>query len=1685
MAKEMSVFTHHRVFNEFERFRGPVPSGFQVSDFLGGLTRTSFFAGLVASRGLTLQTYDYVDAPYPEFDDDYFLWIDLLEAVMAAENELTIVELGAGYGEWLVRAYLAAYRRRPDLRINLIGVEAEPTHFEWMRQHFVDNGLDPAQHHLIEAAVDEKEGTVEFYVGDPDGWYGQEIVREATRMGNVATRQVRAVTLGHILKTRERVDLIHLDVQGAELAILRTGMDDLNSKVKRVQIGTHSRSIEQGLRDLFWRDGWFNLNDYASGSTEQTPWGEITFVDGVQTWVNPHLVKTSPELQPQRAFAISGHQADPLRKIMVTPNSPPRLQSVAIIVRVMDRADELRVSLPSFLHQEYPDYQVVIVDHCSQDGLAALLESTKSPRLRVVRCPRPTFFNPSSSGNIGVRYSFSDLLFFLDTGMTFRDERHLSEIVAAFESSSDIQYDHYKRWREETGVPSFERARLEAEGPRRRVYCECECHGLHTLVSRDIFQRIGGLNDALLDWGYEDTDLTARLELCGYGRIPIRELNESRHSDELRVRFFKVKSKERSWTKNRIISDGFIRTFGPILRTQRTPGLCEWVEIDGVRHDGTMAPQQNWTMETVGELLLSRSPRRNCIAESAPVVSVVVPTKNAAEYLVSVLDSILSQDYANVECLVVDGGSTDATLDILSSYGDRITLIRQFDRGAFDAINRGWRASRGQILAWLNADDSWAPGAISAAVEAFEADPTADVIYGDCLTVDSEGRELERRRPPDWDLAYAVETCHQMIEQPAVFIRRSIAERVGWLYPACFYDWDFWRRISLAGGKIKRIPHLLGCRRVRRENTQYRPAILIRGLVEVTRRFFALPGVPLEIQNLRHRALSNCYLKIVQTLQYGRPESRSLRFRLCLQAFAADPTNLRNVLKIAPAGHHPLPTTIPDETAVHGISRIVQDSGSSSTNSDAAPVSALLSVAGARKRPEPQTWVSVVVPCKNDARYLPEAIESILSQDYSHVECIVVDGGSTDGTIDLLERYSDRIRWLSEPDRGAFDAINRGWKFSKGEILAWLNADDLWAPGAVRTAVEVFEQKPEVDVVFGTAGLIDERGQLLFDLVPAAWDLEHALRHCLHIIYQPASFMRRRILEKVGWLYPAWCHDHDLWLRIARAGGTFEKIPTRLGMDRMRPETLGRVAELVIPAKIGLTKRFFADRGLPPNLQRLRGRAMSSAYIHGVEYLEVSKPRHWLTAFRLLVQATLADPLNFRVIKERATRPFRYHIPRLRSRISEPGMLVGVPRRWLGRVVQRIFVRGNRDLTVKVDSLQQAVAAAEHANSVVLDAVASRLDRIAAKALRLTDDLESSRREQKVQIAAVQAGISHVLERVEDRTAAVERAIAEALQPMAVRLDALRKDLDAVQARPPKLSDAVSQVYGTPPTLRPIPRWHTYWGIENGSNGLLRDRLNLWSSLRKPVLMRWLGDLLVMIWPGNELSRVLFLTGNFEPNELTWMSQTLTDGMVVIDVGAHMGMYTLTASKLVGESGVIVALEPSTREFQRLTFHVTLNDLRNVRCLQIAASSTSGEAMLKIGSEWNSGHNTFGEFFDESVEMLREERVPTQTVDALVAGQGLERVDLIKIDVEGHEYQVLAGAVQTIMRFRPRILIEVFEETLRRQGACVEAVIGFLTAHGYMLNEFSDVDGELVPLASLPDNESRNLVALPCEPEQN
>jgi glycosyltransferase involved in cell wall biosynthesis len=180
--------------------------------------------------------------------------------------------------------------------------------------------------------------------------------------------------------------------------------------------------------------------------------------------------------------------------------------------------------------------------------------------------------------------------------------------------------------------------------------------------------------------------------------------------------------------------------------------------------------------------------------------------------------------------------------------------------------------------------------------------------------------------------------------------------------------------------------------------------------------------------------------------------------------------------------------------------------------------------------------VTLVTPSYNAADYLRAAIDSVLAQDYPDIEYLVMDGGSMDGTVELLTSYGDRIRWVSEKDGGQSDAIARGVERTSGEILGWLNADDLLKPGAVRAAVEALRANPQAPLVYGRADFIDAKGRYL---APCTVVEPYSRRRLLHYgdyIIQPAAFFTRQAYTAVGGLDKSlnWAMDWDLWLRLAR-----------------------------------------------------------------------------------------------------------------------------------------------------------------------------------------------------------------------------------------------------------------------------------------------------------------------------------------------------------------------------------------------------------------------------------------------------------------------------------------------------------------------------------------------------------------------
>lgn len=256
-------------------------------NFLGVHTRRMFTQNMPkVATTIPPSCEQFVQSKWPPVCEEYFEWIDLLEAVCQANQTFTMIELGAGYGRWLVNA-AAALRQRGHHDFRLIGVEAEPTHFQWMKLHFAENGLDPNQHWLIEAAIATHQKGAWFSVGRPDGWYGQSVVSSPKVCP--ATQRVKTVTLDSILARCDQVDLLDLDIQGLEYDVLAAARKKLHRKVKRVHIGTHNQRVEDGLRKLFSDLGWIKLADFSSSSTVETFYGRVSFQDGVQSWLNPYV----------------------------------------------------------------------------------------------------------------------------------------------------------------------------------------------------------------------------------------------------------------------------------------------------------------------------------------------------------------------------------------------------------------------------------------------------------------------------------------------------------------------------------------------------------------------------------------------------------------------------------------------------------------------------------------------------------------------------------------------------------------------------------------------------------------------------------------------------------------------------------------------------------------------------------------------------------------------------------------------------------------------------------------------------------------------------------------------------------------------------------------------------------------------------------------------------------------------------------------------------------------------------------------------------------------------------------------------------------------------------------------------------------------------------------------------------
>lgn len=206
--------------------------------------------------------------------------------------------------------------------------------------------------------------------------------------------------------------------------------------------------------------------------------------------------------------------------------------------------------------------------------------------------------------------------------------------------------------------------------------------------------------------------------------------------------------------------------------------------------------------------------------------------------------------------------------------------------------------------------------------------------------------------------------------------------------------------------------------------------------------------------------------------------------------------------------------------------------------------------------------ISIVTPSYNQGEFIERTIRSVLDQGIPGLEYVVVDGGSRDDTIDILKRFGDRIRWTSGRDKGQADAVNKGIRKSSGEIIGWLNSDDIYYDGALAAVLDFFRAHPEVYILYGDAHHIDTEDRIIEPYYTEDWDYERLKDICF--ICQPSVFFRRSLVEKMGVLDESlqYCMDYEYWLRIGRKT-PFARMDRFLAGSRMydQNKTLGaRVA---------------------------------------------------------------------------------------------------------------------------------------------------------------------------------------------------------------------------------------------------------------------------------------------------------------------------------------------------------------------------------------------------------------------------------------------------------------------------------------------------------------------------------------------
>lgn len=199
--------------------------------------------------------------------------------------------------------------------------------------------------------------------------------------------------------------------------------------------------------------------------------------------------------------------------------------------------------------------------------------------------------------------------------------------------------------------------------------------------------------------------------------------------------------------------------------------------------------------------------------------------------------------------------------------------------------------------------------------------------------------------------------------------------------------------------------------------------------------------------------------------------------------------------------------------------------------------------------------LSIITPSYQQGPFIERTIQSVLNQQYPDLEYLIFDGGSTDETVEVLKKYQSSLQWVSEKDNGQAHAVNKGILASTGDIIGWLNSDDVYYPGAFQKVMDFFEEHPEIDIVYGLADHIGLDDKAFEEYPTESWNFERLKDICF--ICQPSVFFRKKVFQQYGLLREDlnYCMDYEYWLRLGQNGVNFALINEKIAGSRFYQDT--------------------------------------------------------------------------------------------------------------------------------------------------------------------------------------------------------------------------------------------------------------------------------------------------------------------------------------------------------------------------------------------------------------------------------------------------------------------------------------------------------------------------------------------------